>query len=405
MSPQYESFSQHDLERGQAAGSKRVRQDVSDDWEPSSSMSHLWPARPAVGSRLRPVEVFEAGLQEYGYQIPSGFASGRPVHNSGPRPDGIFEGGMLEYGSRAQGDAAATRPGFSYGSWPENALNNGVPTYDSRLQSGFADEEPAPNPEHRQHDVFEDGMRPPFGSGPTGSWFRVDDIHEGGVPQYGYQGQHEFSSTGQALGFEPRQPVPSGNERNNLRLSGEMVGPKRRPQAPPKTPQQETSGAAKVVPVKKAKGETWEKKKIIDECPVIVSNGQGFVELRCDKCHCNASAGGFWKGIRGIQLHLRKIHEEYANPAAIFARCSVRSVSAEEVKRIESGELVIGMLSHKTVKDNTQGEGATGRAQREGGDLREEGGEQEEEAEARTVRTRKVRVRDNSKGKLKKTTW
>jgi hypothetical protein len=405
MRPQYESSSQHDFERRQAAGPKRVRQDTSDDWEPSSSKGHLWPERPAVGSRLRPVEIVEAGVREYEYQIPSGFASGRPVHGSGPRPDGYFEGGRLDYGSRAQGEAAATRPTLSFGSWPQNVLNNGLPTYESRLQSDFADEEPALNPEHRQHDVSENGMRPPFGSSPTGSWFRVDDIHEGGVPEYGYQGQYEFSSTGQALGFEPRQPVPSGNERNNLRLSGEMVGPKRRPQAPPKTPQQETSGAAKFVPVRKAKGEKWEKKKTIDNCPVVVPNGQGFVELRCDKCHCNASAAtsSFWKGIRGMQSHLRKIHKETTNPAEIFARCSVRSVSAEEVKQIESGELVIGKLFHKTVKDNTQGGGAAGRAQREGGSEKEVG--EEQEAEARPVRTRRVTVRDNSKGKLKNTTW
>jgi hypothetical protein len=134
------------------------------------------------------------------------------------------------------------------------------------------------------------------------------------------------------------------------------------------------------VPVKKAKGETWEKKKITEDCPVVVSNGQGFVELRCDKCHCNASASGFWKGIRGIQSHLRKIHKENANPDEIFARCSVRSVSAEEVRRIESGELVIGMLSHKSVQGNTQGEGAAGRAQRDGGGEREAGEEQEAEA-------------------------
>jgi hypothetical protein len=412
MRPQYGSsfqhhLFQHDLERGQAAGPKRVRQDTSDDWEPSSSMSHLWPARPAVGSRFRPVELVEAGVQEYEYHIPSGLASGRPVHGSGPRLDGNFESDRLDYEPRARGDAAATRPASGFGSWQEDVINNGVPRYESQLQSGFADEELAPNPEHRQHDVFGNGMRPPFGSGPAGSWFRGDDYHEGGVPQYGYgyHAQYEFSSTGQALGFEPRQLVPSGNERNNLRLSGEMVGPKRRPQAPPKTPQQEMSGAAKVVPVKKAKGEPWEKKKIVEKCPVVVPNVQGFVELRCDKCHCNASANGFWKGIRGIQSHLRKIHKENANPAEIFARCSVRSVSAEEVKRIESGELVIGMLSHKTVKGSTQGEGATGRAQREGGDEREDGGEQVEEAEARPVRTRRITVRDNSKGKLKKTTW
>lgn len=190
-----------------------------------------------------------------------------------------------------------------------------------------------------------------------------------------------------------------------MKFSGQMVGPKRKAQAPPKTPQQETSGAARVAPPapKKAKGEKWKKKYTIDNCPVIVPNGEGFVELRCDVCHCNASAvtGRFWLGARGMQGHLRKIHKEIKSSDEIFARCSVRSASAEEVRRIESGELEIEKLFYKTVKGDVHGEGAAGRAQRVGGGEREEG-----EAEAPPKRTRKVKVRDISKGKsMKSTTW
>jgi hypothetical protein len=76
-------------------------------------------------------------------------------------------------------------------------------------------------------------------------------------------------------------------------------------------------------------------------------------------------------------------------------------VSAEEVRRIESGELEIEKLFYKIVKGDVQGEGAAGRAQRVGGGEREEG-----EAEAPPKRTRKVKVRDISKGKsMKSTTW
>jgi len=383
--PRYGSSSQYGLEQSQAVGPKRLRQDTFDDGEPSSSRSHLWPSRPAVGSKLRPVEIFEAeaDMRDQGSLIPSGFTSERSLHGSGPRAQGIVEGGRPDYGSRAQGNKVATRPAFTFGSWPDNALNNGVPNYESQLQGGLAGERLAPNPERKQH-------------------------HEGGVPGSRPHVQEGFSSTGQGLGaLEAWQPIPTDNERNNLKLSGQMVGPKRKPPAPPETPQLEISAATKVVPVAKAKGEKWKKKYIIVNCPVIVQTGQGFVELRCDKCHCNGSAatGSFWLGARGIQAHLRKIHKETTTPAEVFARCSVRSVSADEVKQIESGKLVIEKMFHKTVKDDKQNKGAAARAQRVGDGGGGERGDQEEAAEARPVRTRKVTVRDNSKGKLKKTTW
>lgn len=470
--PQYGSSAQNDLERRQVAGPKRVRRDTHDYGEPSASMGHLWPAEPAVGSRLRPVEIlendvrgygpqfqsdiraerplpdsglapggiFEGGIPEYGYQMPSGFPSGRPLHGSMPRsegvlessgPDygyqvpsgfasgrplygsmprseGIFENGGPDHGSRPQGNAAATRPPISFESWPENVVSNSMPNYESQHQSGLAGGQP-PNSGRRQHDVFEDGTRPPFQSGPTDSRLRGENILDAdafwGAPEYGYHAQHQYLSTGQVLGSDVWLPVPADNERNNMKFSGQMVGPKRKAQAPPKTPQQETSGAARVAPPapKKAKGEKWKKKYTIDNCPVIVPNGEGFVELRCDVCHCNASAvtGRFWLGARGMQGHLRKIHKEIKSPDEIFARCSVRSVSAEEVRRIESGELEIEKLFYKTVKGDVHGEGAAGRAQRVGDGEREEG-----EAAAPPKRTRKVKVRDISKGKsMKSTTW
>jgi hypothetical protein len=124
-------------------------------------------------------------------------------------------------------------------------------------------------------------------------------------------------------------------------------------------------------------------------------------------CHCNASAvtGKFWLGARGIQGHLRKIHKDTATPDEVLARCSVRSVSAEEIKRIESNELVIEKLFYNSAKESAENERAGGCEQREEGGERE-GEEQEEEAEARPAKTRKRHtVRDFSKGKMKSTTW
>jgi hypothetical protein len=457
--PQYGSSFRNGLERRQVAGPKRVRQDIPDDREPSSFMGNLWSARPAVGSRLRPVELpeadvreswprfqsdresagplsgpwltaggmFEGDVPEYRYQIPSSFAPRRPTYGSMPGSEAIFESGGPDYGSQAQGNAVATRPAFGSEPWPENFLSNGMPNYESQVQSGLAGEESAPNPERRQYDVFEGGTGPSMQNGPTGSRLGREKISDAaaawGVPEYGNRAQHQFSSTGQvpgpdawvpahryhstgiALGSDVWLSNPTGIKRNNLRLSGQMVGPKRRLQAPPTTPQQQTFGDVEIAPIAKASGEKWKKKVIIENCPVIVPNGKGFVELRCDVCHCNSSAvtGKFWLGARGIQSHLRKIHKETIGPAEILARCSVRSVSAEEVKRIESGELEIEKLGYKTAKGDVQEEGAVGRAQRVGGG---EGEEQEKEADARPKRTRKAKVRDISKGKcMKRTTW
>ena len=92
---------------------------------------------------------------------------------------------------------------------------------------------------------------------------------------------------------------------------------------------------------------------------------------------------------------MRKIHKETVTPAETLARCSIRSVSADEVRRIESGELVIEKLFYKTAKGDIQDEA-------EG-----EEGEDPEDEEARPVKTRKKHgpPRDFSLGKTRGTTW
>jgi hypothetical protein len=391
--PEYGSSLQNGVEGRQVAVPKRRRQNPTEDDEQPPSMNYQSPARPAFGSRLRPEDTFEAGMRNDGSQIQSGLASARPSYGSQPRSWGNFETGVPDFGSRMHSAPAA----LGSRARPEVILEDAgnVPAYESRLQGGLAGAEPAPYPERRQHYVFDDGTRPSFQSDPTGSRPMPENIYEGGGPGNVSRVQDEFSFTRQGFGFEPRQQVPAINKRS----MGEMVGPKRKAQPPPnqKKSQQGTTGAIKIAPIAKS-DEKWKKKYTIDNCPVIVANGDGFLELRCDRCHCNASGvtGKFWLGGRGIQGHLRKIHKETVTPAETLARCSIRSVSADEVRRIESGELVIEKLFYKTAKGDVQDEA-------EG----EEGEEAEDEEEARPVKTRKKHgpPRDFSLGKMRGTTW
>ena len=318
---------------------------------------------------------------------------------------------------------AAISPAFGSRARPEVILEDtdDVPTYYSRFQSDFAGAESAPTLKRRQLDFIGDGTRPLFQSVPVGSRLRVDDIYEGRGPGYTSHAQDGFASAEQVFGFEPRRQIPTSKKP----IIGEMVGPKRKAQPPPnqETSQQGTSGAIKIAPIVKS-SEKWQKKWTLDNCPVIEPNGESFIELRCYRCHCNASGvtGKFWRGGRGIQGHLRKKHEETLTPAETLARCCIRSVSADEVKRIESGELVIEKVFYYAFKKGTQDEGD---AEREGDDEdddedddeeddeekgEEKGEEQEEEQgeeEARPVKTRKrhTKPRDFSLGKLRSTTW
>ena len=383
--PQYGSSLQNDPEGRQVAVPKRRQQNPPEDVEQPSSWNYQSPTRPMFGPRLRPEDTFEAGMRQ------SGLASARPSYGS--QPWGNFESGVPVFGSRVRSAPAA----IGSRTRPEIVLEDvdDVPAYGSRLQSGLPGEESAPYPERRQYYIVDDGTRPSFQNGPVGPRFRVVDTCEGREPQYRSHVQDGFASAEQVLGFEPRQQVPAINKRS----MGEMVGPKRKAQPPPnqKKSQQDTTGAIKIAPIVKS-GEKWKKKYTIDNCPVVVANGEGFLELRCDRCHCNASGvtGNFWLGGRGIQGHLRKIHKETVTPAETLARCSIRSVSAEEVKRIESGELVIEKLFYKSAKGDIE-DGAEG----------EEGEEPEDDEEARPVKTRKKHgpPRDFSLGKTRGTTW
>lgn len=388
--PQYGVPSQNHLERKQAAGSKRRRQGIADSGEPPSFQSNLEHARSTFGSGLRPEAIFEAGVRNYGSQHQGEFGSARPL-----------------FGSRLR---------------PEDAFGGGMPEHVSRLPSGLENARLASNLERREHDANPDGTSQPLQSGPTDSRLREEGIYEGGVPGYGSRVQNEFVSAGQELGYELRPPFPTGFERKNAKSSAVMTGPKRRVQPPPAelTSQQGMSGAAKVGTMANAKIDDgkWKKKQTIEKCPAVVQNEEVFVELRCDRCHCNSSAvtGKFWKGIIGIQSHLRRVHKETLTPTEIFARCSVRLLSAEEVKRIGSGEVVIEKVRYKAVKGAAQTEGATGRTLEnenngvEEQDDEEEDDEDEEEEETQPVRgSPKRRMtqgrRDFTKAKVTRTTW
>jgi hypothetical protein len=310
---------------------------------------------------------------QYGSQILGGLDLARPSYGT------MFESGV--FGPRMYSAPAAMSPVFGSRARPEVILEDTeyVPTYDSRFQMDYAGAESAPKPKRRQLGAIGDGTRPAFQSAPVGSRF-----------------QDGFVSAEQVLGFEPRHQIRTSSKP----ITGEMVGPKRKARPPPdqETPQQGTSGGITIAPIVKA-SEKWKKKHIIENCPVIVPNGEGFIELSCYSCHCNASGttGKFWLGGRGIQGHIRKIHKETLTPAETLARCCIRSVSAEEAKQIASGELVIEKVFYK--KEGKQDESD---AESEVDD-----DEEGEEEEARPVKTRQrhTKPRDFSKGKVKSTTW
>jgi len=78
--------------------------------------------------------------------------------------------------------------------------------------------------------------------------------------------------------------------------------------------------------------------------PTIIKLQDGsYIEIRCDRCHGNSSWAHetFIAGVRGLQSHLRQVHQDTPAPQVLMQRCKYRDVSAEEVEKIISGEVKI----------------------------------------------------------------
>jgi hypothetical protein len=82
--------------------------------------------------------------------------------------------------------------------------------------------------------------------------------------------------------------------------------------------------------------------------PTIIKLPDGsYIELRCDRCGGNTSWAHehFINGLRGLQSHLRQVHQDQAAPGWLLQRCKYRDVSAEEVEKLITGELKIDSIS------------------------------------------------------------
>jgi hypothetical protein len=79
-------------------------------------------------------------------------------------------------------------------------------------------------------------------------------------------------------------------------------------------------------------------------CPVIIKLQDGsYIEIHCDRCQGNMSWAHehFINGVRGMQSHLRQVHQDTLTLGSLLQRCKLRDVSAEEVEKIISGEVKI----------------------------------------------------------------
>jgi hypothetical protein len=82
-------------------------------------------------------------------------------------------------------------------------------------------------------------------------------------------------------------------------------------------------------------------------CPVIIKlQDDSYIEIRCDRCLGNSSwvHDHFINGVRGLQSHLRQVHQDTLTLGSLLQRCKFRDVSAEEVEKINSGELKIDSI-------------------------------------------------------------
>lgn len=404
--PQYVSSYRSDFEQRQPAGTKRRRLDLIEDGTAPSFDSHMEHARLAFDSRLEPESVFEAGArdfvsrpqgdpafgrQSFGSrvriqrpQLQNDFTSASPSFGSRRRLEDVHEGGVPDHGFGFQGDSPSARSSFGSRHRPKGKQEDRVPHYESGHQRNFgfaslpfgysdrqedisqgswplygfrteADLAAAPmsiNTQLTQRRPFEGGTQPSFRSS-------FADFRGSGAPEGVSRVQGEFAFPGQAFSFEPRQSMPASNEHNSFEPPGEMIGPlKRKVQAPPNQPSSQLAfpGAAQIEPLANANtdGDKRKKHAVEEVCAAIFPMMKGFVELRCDKCHCNTSAttGKFWGGIRGFQTHFQSVHKESPRPTEIISRCGVRWLSADEVEKIITGELVIEKLSTRVPKED-----------------------------------------------------
>jgi hypothetical protein len=72
-----------------------------------------------------------------------------------------------------------------------------------------------------------------------------------------------------------------------------------------------------------------------------------YIELRCDRCGGNTSWAHehFINGLRGLQSHLRQVHQDQPALDWLLQRCKYRDVSAEEVEKLITGEQKIDSIS------------------------------------------------------------
>jgi len=86
----------------------------------------------------------------------------------------------------------------------------------------------------------------------------------------------------------------------------------------------------------------------LNASPTIIKLKDGsYIELRCDRCGGNASWAHehFINGLRGLQSHLRQVHQDQPKLDLLLQRCKYRDVSAEEVAKLITGELKIDFIS------------------------------------------------------------
>ena len=82
--------------------------------------------------------------------------------------------------------------------------------------------------------------------------------------------------------------------------------------------------------------------------PTIIKLKDGsYIELRCDRCGGNSSWAHehFINGLRGLQSHLRQVHQDQPKLDWLLQRCKYRDVSAEEVEKIITGEIKVESIS------------------------------------------------------------
>lgn len=77
-------------------------------------------------------------------------------------------------------------------------------------------------------------------------------------------------------------------------------------------------------------------------CPIIVFDGNRWVELRCPECGTNAGEKGIYlkRGLVGMRLHLMYMHDHRGmTDREALKVCSFREVSTDEVDEINEMEM------------------------------------------------------------------